>query len=244
MTGNGSGSSRVCEVAVPRPFLGTLAYAIPDGLAGRVRPGVRVRVPLGKRGAVGVVDRLGLAETRTAAPKSIRPLSGIVDDREVVGPELLALCRWMADYYVAPLGVVLKTALPPGLLGGRAGAPDTPAVKTERIVRLCRRLETLTERDEAFGRARRQREAYELLEELDGIASLAHLTGQLGFSRGVIDGLVSRGLAELDDRQVDRDPFAGATAPEKPITPTEDQVRVVTELRRMAETPEGSVSLL
>ncbi len=230
-------------MAVPRPFLGTLAYSIPDALMERVRPGVRVKVPLGKGHAIGVVDRLGLDEARTAKPKRLKALDGVVDDTEVVGPEVLALCRWIADYYVAPLGVVLRTALPPGLLGGRAGKTE-PKIRTERIVRLVKSLETLIERDEAFGRAPRQREAYETLEALDGVAALAHLTGQLGFSRGVIDGLVARGLVALDDRTVDRDPFAGAPAAAGKITPTADQRGVLKALREMADAGSGSVALL
>ncbi|MDX1394576.1 MAG: primosomal protein N' [Gemmatimonadota bacterium] len=234
---------RVCEVAIPRPFLGTLAYSIPEGLIERVRPGVRVRVPLGKRGTVGVVDRLGLSDQRSEEPGRLRPVGDVLDDSEVADPQLLELCRWIADYYVAPLGVILKTALPPGLLGGRAGTSE-PAVRTERIVRIVRRLETLIDRDETFGRAARQREAYETLESLDGEAALAHLTGHLGFSRSVIDGLTGRGLVELADRTVERDPFAGAPATRDLIVPTADQARVLDSLREMAGSGVGSVALL
>ncbi len=229
---------------MPRPFLGTLAYAIPESLVEAVRPGMRVRVPLGKRGAVGVVDRLGLDESRRTIPRNLRPLQSIVGDDEVVGPSVLALCRWIADYYVAPLGVVLRTALPPGLLGSRSDGRDTLTVRTERIVRLAARLETLTERDEAFGRAKRQREAYETLESLDGVATLAHLTGRLGFSRGVIGGLVEKGLARLEDREVDRDPFAGEPPPVARIVPSADQVGVLRELRTLSESGDGQVALL
>jgi len=234
----------VCEVAVPRPFLGTLAYEIPAELRGGVRPGVRVRVPLGKRGTVGVVDRLGLDETRTGVPRRLRAVRRVLDREPIVDERLLAACRWIADYYVAPLGVVLKSALPPGLLGGRTDSRETPAVRTERIVRIVARLDTLTHRDEVFGRAHRQREAYESLEALDGVASLAHLTGQLGFSRGVIDGLVERGVARLEDRVVDRDPFAGTPAATQGIVPSADQAAVIETLLEMARPGAGGVALL
>jgi len=144
---------------------------------------------------------------------------------------------------VAPLGVVLKAALPPGLLGGGAGKGG-PTVKTERIVRVVRRLETLAARDETFGRAFRQREAYETLEALDGVAALSHLTGQLGFGRSVIAGLEDRGLVELDDRAVERDPFAGPSAPPDEITPTAGQNRVLAALAEMVGEDVGGVALL
>jgi len=237
-------TQRVCEVAIPRPFLGTLAYEIPESLADRVIPGMRVRVPLSGRRTVGIVDRLGLSESRHEAPARLRELGAVLDDEVILGPELLELCRWIAHYYVAPLGVVFKAALPPGLLGGRAGGPTGPTVKTERIVRIARRLDTLTARDEAFGRAFRQREAYENLESLDGVAALSHLTGRLGFGRSVIAGLEGRGLVELEDRAVDRDPFAGPTAPPEEITSTEEQKRVLTSLSEMVENDAGGVALL
>ncbi len=236
---------RVCEVAIARPFLGTLAYEIPEELVDRIGPGHRVRVPLGRRGAVGVVDRLGFHEGRTGVPGSLKRVRAVLDERPVAGESLLALCRWIADYYVAPLGVVLKAALPPGLLGGRAARGDGPREKTERIIRLVGRLETLVERDEAFGRAHRQREAYETLEALDGVAAVGHMTNRLGFGRALLDGLVERGLAELDVRPVDRDPFAGGS-PTRPVslTPTGEQTRALESLRAMSTREAGCVALL
>lgn len=98
----------------------------------------------------------------------------------------------------------------------RAGAvfletepPDLgPAARTERYVALEKSLPTLLEREAEFGRARRQREAYEALEALDGEATVRHLVERLGFSRAVLSGLVARGLAHIDERERPRDPFA------------------------------------
>ncbi len=234
-------SGGVCEVAIARPFLGTLAYSIPATLVGGVTPGIRVRVPLGGKAAVGVVDRLGLREDRTRKPR-LRDIRGVLDETPVVDASLLELSRWIADYYVAPLGVVLKAALPPGLLGGRADRGAEPTIKTERVLRLVRGLETLTERERVFGRARRQREAYETLESLGGEAAVRHLTVQLGFGRTVLDGLVAKQVAEIIERPVERDPFAGAGADEPRHTLTSAQARVVSELDRR-DGP-GQVALL
>ena len=241
---SGAPEARVCEVALARPFLGTLAYEIPDSLAARIGPGSRVMVPLGRRGAVGIVDRLGYGEHRTEVPRSLKRVSAVLDEEPVADAALLSLCRWLAGYYVAPLGVVLKTALPPGLMGGRAARGEGPREKTERIVRLTGRLETLVERDEAFGRARRQREAYETLETLDGVASVRHMTTRLGFGRSVLEGLVERGLAELDERPVERDPFAGTAPPAPTLTPTREQTAALETLRGLADAGEGKVALL
>ncbi|HEU4642175.1 MAG TPA: primosomal protein N', partial [Gemmatimonadaceae bacterium] len=59
-----------------------------------------------------------------------------------------------------------------------------------------------------FARAKRQRELYEVLEGLGGHAEVGHLVEQLGFSRGVLDKLVEKGLASIESEVVARDPFA------------------------------------
>lgn len=238
---NRLGSGSVCEVAIVRPFMGTLAYSIPASLVGGVVPGMRVRVPLAGKGAVGVVDRLGLREDRTRRPR-LKDIRDVLDRDPVIDASLLALCRWISDYYVAPLGVVLKAALPPGLLGGRADRGRAPKVKLERVLQRTRELETLTERDEVFGRAKRQRQLYETLESLEGDASVRHLTKQLGFGRTVIDGLVEKGLAEIVERAVDRDPFANTEVDDARLTLTDAQTAAVEAVDAMTEP--GSVALL
>ena len=99
------------EVAVPLP-LPPLTYAIPSTLAGQVAPGVRVRVPVGRRRLVGVV--VAFAE---AAPPgvNVRPLEGVLDCEPVLPPDLLDLARFTANYYLAPLGEVVRTMLPSDL---------------------------------------------------------------------------------------------------------------------------------
>ena len=237
----------MCEVAVPRTFLGTLAYSIPGPLAEAVAPGIRVRVPLGREVVAGVVDRIGLRPDRTERPRRLRDLRAVLDETPVLDDDALALCRWIGEYYVAPLGSVFRAALPPGMLGtraGRGGREASPATKTERVIRLVRELRTLTERERLFGRAHRQRELYETLESVGGRAAVRHLMDQLGFSRSVLAGLVAKQVAEFGDRVVARDPFAGPVEPEVPITLTPDQEGVVAALDRLGSADAGRVALL
>jgi len=86
--------------------------------------------------------------------------------------------------------------------------PKPPPVKTRRMVELVRDLPTLELREETFGRAHRQREAYEVLEAAGGSDELSRLTGDGGFSRSVITGLEDKEVARVVDREVERDPFA------------------------------------
>ncbi|HTM20339.1 MAG TPA: hypothetical protein VL172_07530, partial [Kofleriaceae bacterium] len=100
------------EVAVELPVRGLYHYALPEHLAAAAVPGTRVVVPFGNRGVSGVVVRT--AASAPAGVDRVLPIDEVVDDEPQVGDELLALCLWIADYYEAPPGEVLRAALPVG----------------------------------------------------------------------------------------------------------------------------------
>lgn len=192
------------EVALPLPIPRTFTYRADAHL----EPGTRVLVQFGRRRLIGWVD----GPTRQTDAKRVRPVTRVLEDEPSVPLDLLALCRWIADYYLAPLGLVLRAALPAVL--GRPARPEPP-VRTTRVLTLERELPSLTAREEAFGRAYRQRECFEYVEQMDGSAEVPHLT-ERGFSYSVLNGLVEKGLARLHDERVERDPFADAPVDEQP----------------------------
>lgn len=229
-----------CRVALPRPVLQTFVYAVPGPLEPQALPGSRALVPFGRRREVGlIVDRID-----DPGRANLRGLYEILDLEPVLSPVLLDLCAWISTYYAAPPGLVYRSALPPGFLGGTA-AP-TGATELRRLaIRLTRPLPTLLERDAAFGRARRQRQAYEALEGMGGKASVTHMESQLGFSRSVLTGLVARGLAEVSEELVPRDPFLeSGDEVEFPERPTGAQAEVLNALREQAERDGPGVGLL
>ncbi|MEX0906992.1 MAG: primosomal protein N' [Gemmatimonadota bacterium] len=202
------------DVALPIPLPRTFAYRVPE----RVPDGTRVRVPFSGRKLVGwVVGESGTARELTR----VRDVDRVLEETPSVSPDVLALCRWIADYYVTPLGMVLRGALPAVLSDT---VRDRGPGKTRRVLRIVGELPTLTLRDETFGRAARQRECYELLEATGGKADLDHLTGALGFSASVLNGLLEKGLVEAGDERTQRDPFADIEVP-VPVqhSPTEAQ---------------------
>src|SRR5205809_3450546 len=87
-----------------------LDYSIPPRLVPLLKPGQRVRVPLGKnnRPVPGYVVCL----RDTTHHPSVKRIFAIEDERELVGPKLLDLARWMSRYYCAPLGAVLEAVVP------------------------------------------------------------------------------------------------------------------------------------
>jgi primosomal protein N' (replication factor Y) len=145
--------------------------------------------------------------------RDVRAVERVLDEAPSITPDLLRLCRWISSYYLTPLGLVLRAALPTLLSDvARSSLP----VRTERLLRLTGELPSLTQRDTVFGRAQRQRECFEVLEATNRSASVAHLKERLAFSDSVLRGLVEKGLAEFADQPVLRDPFAGTDVPEPP----------------------------
>lgn len=229
----------VARVSLPRPVLQSFHYRIPPDLAAAAVPGVRVVVPFGRRRETGILE--ALVEPPNAGRTRLKDLHAVLDDRPVLSPDLLRLCRWVADYYVAPAGLVYRAALPPGLIGGAARSHGE---LRRQVIRIVVELPTLIERERVFGRARRQREAYETLESMGGQAEVAHMERQLGFGRSVLTGLVKRELAEITSEAIERDPFAGLQTGPQPPELNADQVRVLEQLVRQATEPDPGVAVL
>jgi primosomal protein N' (replication factor Y) len=119
-----------------------------------------------------------------------------------------------------------------GLLEIQHEAPSlSPPLRTRQVVALTRELTSLQERDNVFKRASRQRELYEYLESVAGRAEVAHLSERLGISRSVVQGLVDKGVAEINVEEIASHPFADLPAPpEVTHAPTAAQAAAISRL--------------
>ena len=102
------GSYQYCDVSLPVPVDQLFTYALPETLRHRVQPGSRLIVPFGPRKLTGVILRCHDDPPPMATREALR----LIDAAPVLDSELLALGRWIAAYYCAPLGDVLRGMLP------------------------------------------------------------------------------------------------------------------------------------
>lgn len=104
------------RVALAVPLMRCFDYLLPDGMAAEV--GVRVFVPFGTQTRVGVV--VDFPEQGDLPTEKLKPIIDVLDERAVFGAPLWKLLHWAANYYQAPLGEVLFSALPVKLRNGES----------------------------------------------------------------------------------------------------------------------------
>jgi len=109
---DGVSDGSLLEVAVVLPLPGTFTYRDP-----RTGPpaalGTQVVVPFGRRTVTGfVVGHPAYVAAGTTA--AVRDIEDVVGAEPALDADMIGLCRWAADYYFAPLGEVLRAALPQG----------------------------------------------------------------------------------------------------------------------------------
>jgi primosomal protein N' (replication factor Y) len=102
------------EIAVTLSVAGIYTYRVPASIElARVGRGARVLVPFARQGRrTGVVIRSGVSPPA----RKISDISEALDppNEPALSDELLDLCAWIAQYYEANLGEVIRAALPPG----------------------------------------------------------------------------------------------------------------------------------
>ena len=96
-----------CDVALPVPLDQTFTYAV-NGVVPTV--GARVLVPFSGQKLMGVVVRLH--DDPPAEGIEVKPVQQVLDEAPLLPEELMQLAQWIAQYYVAPLGEVLRGMLP------------------------------------------------------------------------------------------------------------------------------------
>ena len=98
------------DVVLPLPIKETFTYEITPAEAKIIQPGMRILVPFGKRKKyTAIAWHTHQVPPKTYAPKQI---DSIIDMEAVLQPIQLKFLRWIANYYLSPIGLVLRTAMP------------------------------------------------------------------------------------------------------------------------------------
>jgi len=176
--------SRYVDVALPVPLDQLFTYAV-NGVDPVV--GARVLVPFAGQRLMGVVMRV-----HESAPEGVevKPIQQVLDDAALLPDELMELARWIAQYYVAPLGEVLRGMLPLGA-----------EVRRQFVYRITEVGRKVLYEGAAKGASRRsklspeeQNREYAVLNYLEGgeAAKMSALRSATSANKALLEGMVKK----------------------------------------------------
>src|SRR5947207_3702466 len=185
------------RVIIDRAIQRELDYSVPETLAERIGIGSRVRVPFRDKSALATV----LATLEHSDAKGIRPIEALVGEAPAISESLLELAKWMSTYYCCPLETVMRSLLPQVIRRAEVGwkkqlfVQPLPKIDRDKL-------------DNLRKRAPRQAELLEAIAELEKPMPAAQLLRKTSFDNQTLRALAKRGLIELREEAVERDPHA------------------------------------
>lgn len=189
-------ASVALDLAVAKNF----DYAIPPTLLGKVAAGMRVEVTVRGRLQRGTV--VSLKEKPEVL--KVAPIRRVLREDVLISPPLMQLASWMARYYCAPLGKVMKILLP-------ATIRKETKHKEQLFVQRKRTREELRELCiELRTKSPSQAEVLEQMLKVQKGILLTELMERAGVSRSPIDSLVKKEHLSVAAVQIDRSPLADA----------------------------------
>ncbi|MBU8848826.1 MAG: primosomal protein N' [Desulfobacterales bacterium] len=99
------------SVAVSLPVIKSYTYKVPDHLKDFCSPGMRVLVPFGRRRVTGYI----ISGQESCEGFKAKKIFDVLDDHPLFPESQISFFKWIAGYYIHPLGEVIKAALPSGL---------------------------------------------------------------------------------------------------------------------------------
>src|SRR5881296_1361184 len=185
------------RVIIDRAIHRELDYAVPDSLTGRIGIGSRVRVPFRDKSALATV----VAVPEQSEAKGIRLIEAIIGEAPALTEQLLELARWIGTYYCCPIETVMRSMLPQVIRRAEIGW------KKQFFVQPARKIDK-DEVEKLRRRAPRQAELLDAISKLEAPIRAADLLRQTALDNQTLRALVKRGLAELREEAVIRDPHA------------------------------------
>jgi len=229
----------VAQVALLTPVERVYSYAVPEETAGALRPGQRVQVPFGKKDRLTAGFCVAVSEGEWTS--TLKRVDAVLDPLPLLDDKLLALGRWMADYYACSVGLTLGAMVPEAV---RRGA-GTRAV---REVSLAAPLEAIVAASAEASAQRlgpKHRALLEHLSCMDGPVALDAVTAAVGCTAAVVRKAEARGHLRITTR---REPMPGPDFDRPREEPTfelnADQLAAVERLGAIVDENAFRVALL
>ncbi len=219
----------VVDLALDREF----DYLVPDEWVDALKIGSRVAVPFGRREAHGYI--VDFVETSPHA--GLKSILKPVGTKPLIEEHILRLARWVADYYVAPVELAVRTVLPSAVRHTRASFKEVTMVTPTDLAR------------DPLAVAALRRKAATQARVIDALAAgpapMPELTDLTGAGSAAIRALARKGFVTIGKRAMRRRPDAGHTVlPTQPLPLMPQQAEALAAIRESVEGVGPPVTLL
>jgi len=224
------------DCILPLGVEGLLTYSIPEGMEQRVCPFVRLLVPLGKsKTYTALAVRIHDEEPKGVEVKAV---IDVLDEKPVLLTSQYDIWKWMAEYYICPIGDIYRAAMPAGLK-----QEDGYRAKTETWIRFTRSYQGAKEQaiaKEMVRRAAKQSQVLAVFADLIGenegvtkeeLMNTAHATS------AVVKALIDRGILETYEVPVGRLSTGGDNHMERIKPLSEAQTKAYDEVNAAGTIP-------
>lgn len=216
----------LADVAVPIPLPRALTYVIPERLAASVQPGRRVLCTIGSRRVVGVV----MHTRRGEPPPTGKPLLEVLEGVSLPD-DLLAFLQKLASYYLAPIGEVIRLALPPVDREAARAVEEPTLFSTLNATKKGvshRKVQWVEATDVVESSVTDNAARLLSVVRAHGALPLSRLEDQFKNARAMVKKLVTKELLRVVTREAPRDPFfAEALERDTPPEPTVAQAAAI-----------------
>ena len=107
---------KIAKVVFPSGYDAALDYLVPNHLVAQLETGMRVLVPLGKGNRPQIGYCIDIQPWGIAQPSvKLKSVQSLLDERRLLDDKMIELTRWIAHYYLCPIGQVLEAILPAGV---------------------------------------------------------------------------------------------------------------------------------
>jgi primosomal protein N' (replication factor Y) len=222
------------RVIIDRAIHRELDYLVPEALSECIGVGSRVRVPFRERSALATVAAI----LDHSDAERLRSIEAVIGETPILSEELLELAKWISTYYCCPIEAVMRSLLPQVIRHAKVGW------KKQLFVRPARKVD-IEEVEKLRRRAPRQAELLEAISKLEAPVRAADLLRQTSLDNQTLRALVKRGLAELREEAVVRDPHGDeqfiATSN---LELNAEQVLALKEITQALDSPESARPIL
>ena len=239
-------NGRIIRVAFEAGVDNEFDYLVP-GKFWPIKIGQRVEVPFGRANKIqpGFCIAADIPADKSFAARGkfrrLKKVKSVIDPVPLIDDRLIALARWISEYYVCPLGQVLGAMLPAAVKKGIG-------IKIEKLVYLANDFQKQLEQV----KSRKQKLLVSVLTEKQAFDSgsavlLKSLLTKVGCTDAVLKKLAEKSIVKIARRE---------TLPELPVIPekmliktslvtlNDDQQKAIEHITQMLSSKEFGVTVL